>query len=264
MLNLGLLGNLKEFKTFAKNLHHDPAGYGRLRQVIRPYILRRLKTDTSIINDLPDKVEMKTFASLSKKQIILYRDLLDDLKDFLEHSEGIQRRGLILSSLMQCKQLCNHPDQFLGTGGFEEQHSGKFQRLRELCKTLLEKREKMLVFTQFREITAPLHDFLTSIFGRDGVVLYGSVPVKQRQARAASALDFHCNASLATLNVVRAEALRVQQGQEPQVFSMASWKQCQCNERLLDLFMEKFALDPTWVKNHACYDELRTYGTIAA
>src|SRR5882672_4675467 len=84
------------------------------------------------------------------------------------------------------------------------------------------------------------------------------------QARAESALDFHFNASLATLNLVRAEALRVQQGQEPQVFSMASWKQCQFNERLLDLFMEKFALDPTWVKNHSCSDELRTYGAIAA
>lgn len=84
------------------------------------------------------------------------------------------------------------------------------------------------------------------------------------QARAESALDFHFNASLATLNLVRAEALRVQQDQEPQVFSMASWKQCQFNERLLDLFMEKLALDPTWVKNHPCYDELRTYGAIAA
>jgi hypothetical protein len=84
------------------------------------------------------------------------------------------------------------------------------------------------------------------------------------QARAESALDFHFNASLATLNLVRAADLRMQQGQEPHVFSMASWKQCQFNERLLDLFMEQFALDPTWVKNHACYDELRTYGAIAA
>jgi DDE superfamily endonuclease len=84
------------------------------------------------------------------------------------------------------------------------------------------------------------------------------------QARAESALDFHFNASLATLNLVRAEDLCMQQGQKPQVFSMASWKQCQFNERLLDLFMEKFALDPTWVKNHACYGELRTYGAIAA
>jgi SNF2 domain-containing protein/SNF2 helicase protein/helicase-like protein len=181
-LNPGLLGTLKAFNTFAKHLRDDPAGYGRLRQVIRPYILRRLKTDTSIISDLPDKVEMKTFASLSKKQIVLYRALVDDLTDVLERSAGMQRRGLILSALMKCKQLCNHPDQFLGTGGFEEQHSGKFQRLRELCETVLEKREQMLVFTQFREITAALHDFLASIFGRDGLVLHGSVPVKQRQA----------------------------------------------------------------------------------
>jgi hypothetical protein len=84
------------------------------------------------------------------------------------------------------------------------------------------------------------------------------------QARAASALDFHFNASLATLNLVHAEDLGMQQGQEPHVFSMASWKQCHFNERLLDVFMEKLALDPTWVKNHACYDELRTYGAIAA
>src|SRR5262249_53794662 len=84
------------------------------------------------------------------------------------------------------------------------------------------------------------------------------------QARAASALDFHCNASLATLNLVRAEDLGMPQGQEPHVFSMASWKQCHCNERLLDVFIEKFALDPTWVKNHTCYDERRTYGAIAA
>jgi len=84
------------------------------------------------------------------------------------------------------------------------------------------------------------------------------------QARAAAALDFHFNASLATLNLVRAEDLRVQQSQEPHVFSMASWKQCQFNERLLDVFIEKFALDSTWVKNHAGYDKLRTYGAIAA
>src|SRR5262249_11403693 len=84
------------------------------------------------------------------------------------------------------------------------------------------------------------------------------------QARAAAAVDCHFNASLATVNLVRAEDLGMQQGQEPHVFSMASWKQCQFNERLLDLFMEHFALDPTWVKNHSCYEKLRAYGAIAA
>jgi hypothetical protein len=84
------------------------------------------------------------------------------------------------------------------------------------------------------------------------------------QARVASASDFHFNASLATLNLMRAEDLGMPQGRAPHVFSMTSWKQCQFNERLLDVFMEKFALDPTWMKNYACYDELRTYGAIAA
>src|SRR5689334_10730205 len=124
---------------------------------------------------------MKTFAWLTTKQIVLYRNLVDELEGILEQSEGIQRKGVILSSLLKFKQLCNHPDQFLGTGPFEEQHSGKFQRLRELCETVQEKREKMLVFTQFRELTAALHDFLARIFGRDGLVLHGSVPVKQRK-----------------------------------------------------------------------------------
>jgi hypothetical protein len=84
------------------------------------------------------------------------------------------------------------------------------------------------------------------------------------QARAEAVLSFHFNASLATLNLVRAEDLNAQSGEEPRVFSMASWKPCQFNERLLDLFIEKFALAPNWVKNHPAYDELRIYGAIAA
>ena len=84
------------------------------------------------------------------------------------------------------------------------------------------------------------------------------------QARAKAALDFHFNASLATLNLARAEELRAQTDNSPKVFSMASWKQRQFNERLLDVFIAKFALDPTWVKNHPDYEELRTYGAIAA
>ena len=182
-LNPGLLGNLREFKKFAATLKHRAAGYGRLRQVISPYILRRLKTDKTIIGDLPDKVEMKTFAGLTRKQIVLYRNLVDEISDTLEHSEGMERRGLILSSLLKFKQLCNHPDQFLGTGGFAEKDSGKFQRLREVCETIRDKHEQLLLFTQFRELIPALHDFLAGIFIRDGVVIHGNVTVKQRKAR---------------------------------------------------------------------------------
>ncbi len=187
-LNPGLLGNLTEFKKFATKLKKDPAAVGRLRQVISPYILRRMKTDKTIIHDLPAKVEMKTFAGLSKKQTVLYRQLVDEISAALErHKEGmeggIERRGLILASLLKFKQLCNHPDQFLGSGGFAEKDSGKFQRLREICETIRDKHEQLLLFTQFRELIPALHAFLAGVFGRDGIVLHGNVAVKQRKAR---------------------------------------------------------------------------------
>ena len=180
-LNPGLLGNAREFKKFAKRLKHDPSGYSRLRKLISPYILRRLKTDKTVISDLPDKVEMKTYAPLSKKQILLYENMIEEIKKSIAETEGIRRKGIILSSLMKFKQLCNHPDQYLGTGGFEEEESGKFLRLREICETIYEKREKVLVFTQFKEITEPLHDFLESIFNRKGLILHGSVAVGKRK-----------------------------------------------------------------------------------
>ena len=180
-LNPGLLGNAGEFKKFSKKLGSDASGYARLRNIISPYILRRLKTDKSVISDLPEKVEMKTYAPLAKKQVLLYGNLVDDIRRSIEEAEGIQRKGLILSSLMKFKQICNHPDQYLGTGGFEEKESGKFQRLREICETIYEKREKVLIFTQFKEMTQPLHDLLSAVFHREGLILHGSVAVGKRK-----------------------------------------------------------------------------------
>jgi SNF2 family DNA or RNA helicase len=180
-LNPGLLGDANEFKKFSKKLNHNPSGYSRLRKLIRPYILRRLKTDKTVISDLPEKIEMRTYASLSKKQILLYKNLTEEIKETIARTEGIQRRGIILSSLMKFKQLCNHPDQYLGTGGYGEKESGKFVRLREICETIYEKREKVLVFTQFKEITRPLAEFLAGIFQHDGLILHGSIPVGKRK-----------------------------------------------------------------------------------
>jgi superfamily II DNA or RNA helicase len=180
-INPGLLGSAQEFGRFAKNLPKNPEGYARLRKVISPYILRRLKTDKTVISDLPDKVEMKTWASLGKKQAILYQKLVDDLRHAVESSEGIQRKGIILSSLMKFKQLCNHPDHYLGSGAFEESESGKFGRLREICETIYEKRERVLVFTQFREMTEPLSGFLSILFQRQGLILHGGTAVGKRK-----------------------------------------------------------------------------------
>ena len=180
-INPGLLGGTQEFGRFAKALHQSPEGYARLRRIISPYILRRLKTDKTVISDLPDKVEMKTYASLTKKQLLLYKEMVRELKETIEHTQGIQRKGLVLSSLMKFKQLCNHPDQYLGAEGYDEEESGKFTRLREICETILEKREKVLVFTQFREITGPLKAFLDRVFGKEGLILHGGTSVAKRK-----------------------------------------------------------------------------------
>jgi len=180
-LNPGLLGTAREFNGFARELRKDPSGYARLRNLVGPYILRRLKTDKTVISDLPEKVEMKTYASLTRKQVLLYQQAVTELARTLAEVQGIQRKGVVLATLMKLKQLCNHPDQYLGTGDYEEADSGKFARLREVSETIREKRERVLVFTQFREITGPLSGFLETLFGRPGLVLHGGVPVGQRR-----------------------------------------------------------------------------------
>jgi non-specific serine/threonine protein kinase len=182
-LNPGLLGTAQEFKRFAKKLESNSDGYGRLRRVIHPFVLRRLKTDPAVISDLPEKVEMKAYADLTRKQVVLYRQLIDNIRQALENSDGIQRRGLVLASLLKFKQICNHPDHYTGVGDFRKEDSGKFVRLREICETILAERECCLVFTQFREIITPLHRFLTSVFGRPGLILHGGVSIKKRRER---------------------------------------------------------------------------------
>lgn len=181
-LNRGLLGTAKEFTAFTRKLRESPEGYTRIRQVVSPFILRRLKTDRSIITDLPEKIEMKTYATLTKKQAILYNQLVDELQAKLESAEeGIQRKGLILSGLMKFKQICNHPDQYLGQQVYDEQDSGKYERLREICETIYEKRERVLIFTQFKEITESLRIFLEPIFQHKGLVLHGETQVSKRK-----------------------------------------------------------------------------------
>lgn len=181
-LNKGLLGTAKEFSNFTKKLKESEENYGRLKKVVSPFILRRLKTDKNVISDLPDKIEMKTYAELTKKQVVLYNKLVRDLKVKLESTEeGIERKGLVLSSIMKFKQICNHPSQYLGQQYYAEKESGKFTRLREICETIYEKRERVLVFTQFKEMTEPLGHFLETVFQHKGLVLNGETTVKKRK-----------------------------------------------------------------------------------
>lgn len=183
-LNPGLLGSSKEFSAYVKRLQAAPMpSFQPLRTLARPYILRRLKTDKRVISDLPDKTEVNAYCSLSKLQAALYQSAVDDLARELETAEegGIQRKGIVLSQLMRLKQICNHPAQATGSTDYAPDRSGKFRRLAEIAEEIASRQEKVLVFTQFREITEPLAEFLASLFGRPGLVLHGGTAIKKRR-----------------------------------------------------------------------------------
>ena len=182
-LNPGLLGSARAFGEAVDRMRgsHVP-DYSPLRRLVAPYLLLRLKTDKAIIADLPDKTELEAWCSLSKRQAALYQQSVRQLSEALEGAaDGIQRRGLVLAFLMRFKQVCNHPSQWLADGQFAPEDSGKFQRLAELCEEIASRQERVLVFTQFREMTGPLAAFLGRLFGREGMTLDGSTPVPRRR-----------------------------------------------------------------------------------
>jgi hypothetical protein len=181
----GLLGGAKEFSAFLKSRSQtDSNQFAPLRRLVRPYILRRLKTDKRIISDLPDKTEVSAFCSLTRRQAALYQQAVAELGERLEapEVEGIQRRGIILAFLTRFKQICNHPSQWLGDGAYAPQDSGKFHRLDELCGEIASRQQKVLVFTQYREMTEPLASHLSVIFRQPGLILHGGTPVAKRQS----------------------------------------------------------------------------------
>ncbi len=178
----GLLGSTARFKSFVKSLDaREHNRYAPLRNLVSPYILRRLKTDKTIISDLPDKTEMKVFCGLAKQQAVLYSRLVEELSLALKTVDGIKRRGLVLSFILKFKQICNHPSQLLADGEYDPAASGKFDRLRIICDEIASRQEKVLVFTQFQEMTSPIATFLSEIFGRSGVVLHGGIAVSKRK-----------------------------------------------------------------------------------
>ena len=181
-LNPGLLGSVEAFNGLCKSMAAGKqGGYAPLRKLVQPYILRRLKTDKTVITDLPDKIEVNAYCLLSKHQAALYQQSVEAMHKAIEELDGIERRGIVLAFLMRLKQVCNHPSQWLGDGSYEAADSGKFSRLRELGESIASRQDKVLVFTQFREMTGPLAGFLAEVFGRSGLVLHGGTPVKKRQ-----------------------------------------------------------------------------------
>jgi superfamily II DNA or RNA helicase len=182
-LNPGLLGSTTVFQSFVKSLQaREHNQFAPLRQLVGPYILRRLKTDRTIIADLPEKTETPRYCHLTRPQVKLYEHTVQALHSALASVDNMARRGLVLQTLLRLKQICNHPSQLSGDGEYRPADSGKFLRLAEICEELAARQEKVLIFTQFREIIDPLAAHLAVVFGRGGVVLHGGTSVSKRKA----------------------------------------------------------------------------------
>ena len=182
-LNPSFLGTQGQFKRnffVPIQAEHDPDATDRLRHATGPFILRRLKTDKSVISDLPEKMEMKVFCHLTEEQASMYTSVLKDVEDTMFEAEGIQRKGMILATLSKLKQVCNHPAQFLGDNSGTANRSGKLARLTEMLEEVLEVGEKALVFTQFVGMGNILKRHLQETFGREVLFLHGGVPKGKR------------------------------------------------------------------------------------
>ena len=179
-VNPGLLGGVTAFRKQTDKAED----YSVVRRLTRPFILRRLKTDKTIISDLPDKTELDVSTALSRKQALLYARTVEELRRALEETTNenstMKRKGLVLSYMLKFKQICDHPALYLGTDAYRHEDSGKFLVLGERAAEVSERQEKMLVFTQYREMCEPLADYLATVFGREGLILHGGTPVATR------------------------------------------------------------------------------------
>ena len=183
-LNPGYLGNKQFFqRRFAMPIekYGDTASLTQLRSLVQPFILRRLKSDRDIIQDLPDKQEMTVFCGLTGEQAALYQQVVEQSLAEIESAEGLQRRGMILALLIKLKQICNHPAQYLKQATLEQHNSAKLLRLEEMLEEVLAEGDRALIFTQFAEWGKLLKPYLEKQLGREIFFLYGSTSKKQRE-----------------------------------------------------------------------------------
>jgi SNF2 family DNA or RNA helicase len=183
-LNAGYLGSHRRFHDrFAYPIEklREPQATARLQALVRPFVLRRLKTDPKVISDLPEKLEIREYCPLTREQVTLYEAVVrDGLRQIEEAAEGMQRRGLVLAMLSKLKQVCNHPAHFLGDGSALAGRSGKLIRLEELIEELLAEGDRALIFTQFTTMGDRLQPYLRERFGTEVLYLHGAVPQQQR------------------------------------------------------------------------------------
>ncbi|MBW4492957.1 MAG: DEAD/DEAH box helicase [Oscillatoria princeps RMCB-10] len=184
-LNPGYLGARQFFQRrfgIPIEKYGDTASLQTLRSLVQPFILRRLKTDREIIQDLPEKQEMTVFCGLAAEQAQLYQKMVEASLAEIESAEGLQRRGMILALLVKLKQICNHPAQFLKESALgAAQRSGKLQRLEEMLEEVLLEGDRALIFTQFAEWGKLLKPHLERELGREVLFLYGSTRSSDRE-----------------------------------------------------------------------------------
>ena len=181
--NKGYLGSLKPFLkeySYPIEVEQDQHQLENFKRVMSPFILRRLKTDKSIITDLPDKITTDEYCHLTKEQAAVYQNVVDEIMKQVEEKDGIERRGLVFKLIIALKQICNHPVQYLKRGDAEIALSGKATRLMELLDELYEQREKVLIFTQFREMGTLLQQFINETYHTSPLFLHGGSSRKQR------------------------------------------------------------------------------------
>jgi SNF2 family DNA or RNA helicase len=186
--NPGLLGSASSFKSrYAEPIerHGSEEAAERLKRLTGPFVLRRVKTDRTIISDLPEKIEMEVVCNLTAEQATLYQAVVDDMMGKIAESEGIERRGLVLSAMTKLKQVCNHPAQLLRDGSRLTGRSGKLARLDEILEEVLAGGEKALLFSQYAEFGAMLRGHLSARFGREVLFLHGGVAKADRDAMVA-------------------------------------------------------------------------------
>ena len=182
-INPGYLGTQKDFKeNFFSPIQYERCqeAIQKLQRITRPFILRREKTDKTIISDLPEKLEMKVYCSLSKEQISLYEAAVRDVAKSLEVAEGPEKSAIILAALIKFKQICNHPSQFLKDGNLSSDRSGKLTRLTEMLEEVLQINERALIFTQFKEMGDILKSHIQEHTGKEVLYLHGGTPKKKR------------------------------------------------------------------------------------
>ena len=177
-LTPGLLGTEKEFNAMVQKMGTD---YSPLRKLVRPFMLRRLKTDPALLPELPPKTEQPAYCLLTPEQTRLYAREVEKLQAIVHEPDPQTRLTLLLPILSHLKQICNHPAQYLGESYYDPALSGKMTRLGHLAQQIAAAGDAALIFTQYRSMMEPLHDFLAGIFGAPGLVLHGGTPIAERQ-----------------------------------------------------------------------------------